>query len=153
MGDVGGWSPPCIGRDFAPGSRPFRGPGGGPWGRALTAAGLPSPSIGGGAFLASVAPPCFPGAGVVLAPVESLDEGGGLTVGALASIAESYSPVPACQTVQLLLPDCHSIIETPYDTLPHHQGEGSLVSFSSAGFELPFDIPYQLAAHVAVLVQ
>ena len=34
--------------------------------------------------LASVAPPCIPGAGVVLAPVESLDEGGGLTVGALA---------------------------------------------------------------------
>ena len=69
----------------------------------MTATGLPGPSIGGGAFLASVAPPCLPGAGVVLAPVESLDEGGGLTVGALALEIFSGFRLPS---IALVLCDC-----------------------------------------------
>ena len=70
----------------------------------MTATGLPGPSIGGGAFLASVVPPCFPGAVVVLAPVESLDEGGGLTVGALAlEIFSGFRPSQYCSCAPGLL--------------------------------------------------
>ena len=70
-----------------------------------------------------------------------------------SAIAGLYSLALASHTVQLLLPDWHSITETRYGTSPHHRGVGALVTFSSAVLELPFGSPFQLAAHVAVLGQ
>ena len=70
-----------------------------------------------------------------------------------SATAGLYSLALACHTVQQLLPDWHSIVETQCDTLPPHRGEGALVTFSSAGLELPFGSPSQLATHVAVLGQ
>ena len=63
------------------------------------------------------------------------------------------SPEPAFHTVQLPLRDYHLPIWTQYGTLPPHLRKGALVTFSTAGFGLPFDIQFQVSVPAVILGQ